>query len=85
MLSLYLTIVILVIYRFGFEGWIWILIASVPDLCIFFYFYQKYVHFGEKTLKHCNWTNVVHVHVNILSYIRSVCINVASEIKSGST
>ena len=25
---------ILVIFRFGFEGWIWVLIASVPDLCI---------------------------------------------------
>ena len=23
---------------FGFEGWIWILIASVPDLCILFTF-----------------------------------------------
>ena len=26
--------VISVIFRFGFEGWIWVLIASVPDLCI---------------------------------------------------
>ena len=25
--------VILVVSRFGFGGWIWILIASVPDLC----------------------------------------------------
>ena len=33
-----LTIVILVISRFGFEGWIWIPIASVPDLCILFTF-----------------------------------------------
>ena len=24
----------LVISRFGFDGWIWVLIASVPDLCI---------------------------------------------------
>ena len=24
----------LVISRFGFEGWIWALIASVPDFCI---------------------------------------------------
>ena len=31
MFSLYF--VILVISRFGFEGWIWVLIASVPDLC----------------------------------------------------
>ena len=32
MFSLY----ILVISRFGFEGWIWVLIASVPGLCILF-------------------------------------------------
>ena len=30
--------VILVISRFGFEGWIWALIASSPDVCIFFTF-----------------------------------------------
>ena len=30
--------VILVISRFGFESWIWVLIASVPDLCILFTF-----------------------------------------------
>ena len=30
--------VILVIFRFGFEGWIWVLIASVPGLCIRFTF-----------------------------------------------
>ena len=29
---------ILVISRFGFEGWIWVLIVSVPDLCILFTF-----------------------------------------------
>ena len=29
-----LTFVILVISRFGIEGWISVLIASVPDLCI---------------------------------------------------
>ena len=29
-------VLILVISRFGFEHWIWILIASVPDLCIHF-------------------------------------------------
>ena len=28
--------VILVMTRFGFEGWIWVLIASVVDLCIRF-------------------------------------------------
>ena len=25
--------------RFNFEGWIWVLIASVPDLCILFPFF----------------------------------------------
>ena len=29
---------ILVISRFGFEGWIWVLIATIPDLCILFTF-----------------------------------------------
>ena len=37
MLSLYCLFVILIISRFRFEGWIWVLIASVPDLCILFY------------------------------------------------
>ena len=32
---------IYVIFRFGFEGWIWVLIASVPDLCIRFTFKSK--------------------------------------------
>ena len=30
--------VILVISGFGFEGWIWVLIASVPDIWILFTF-----------------------------------------------
>ena len=30
----YFLFVILVISRFGFEGWIWVLIASVPGICI---------------------------------------------------
>ena len=33
-----LLFVILVISRFGFEGWIWGLNPSVPGLCIPFYF-----------------------------------------------
>ena len=36
MFSLYFDFVLLVISRFGFEGWIWVPIASVPDLCILF-------------------------------------------------
>ena len=27
---------LLVIFRFGFESWSWVLIVSVPDLCILF-------------------------------------------------
>ena len=38
MLSSILTICNIFISRFGFEGWIWILIATVPDLCILFTF-----------------------------------------------
>ena len=34
----FLLFVILVISRFGFEIWIWVLSASVPDLCILFTF-----------------------------------------------
>ena len=42
--SLYFELfVILVISRFGFEGWIWILMPSVPDLCILFTFNMKIV------------------------------------------
>ena len=33
---------IIVISRFGFEGWIWVLIASAPDLCILFSFTVSY-------------------------------------------
>ena len=33
-----LLFVLLVITGFDFEGWIWVLIASVPDLCILFTF-----------------------------------------------
>ena len=42
MFSLYFDILILVIAHFGLEGWIWLLIASVPGLCMFFYFHNLY-------------------------------------------
>ena len=35
---------VLVISRFGFECWIWVLITSVPDLCILFTFGLKSVN-----------------------------------------
>ena len=34
--------VILVIFRFGFEGWIWVLIALDPDFCILLTFCIDY-------------------------------------------
>ena len=35
-----MTLCNLVISRFGFEGWIWVLIASVTDVGIYFTFKQ---------------------------------------------
>ena len=29
------------------------------------FFYQKYVHLGENTLKHCSQRTEAHVHVNV--------------------
>ena len=48
--------VILLISRFGFKGWVWIQVASVPDLCVLFtfndFFYRiEYVHL-EKGFRH---------------------------------
>ena len=37
-LFVFLLFVILVISSFGFEGWIWVLLASVPDTSILFTF-----------------------------------------------
>ena len=39
MFSLYFDFLILVISHFCFEGWIWVPIASVPDLCMLVYFW----------------------------------------------
>ena len=40
-LSLPYNYLLIVISRFGFESWIWVQIASVPDLCILFSFIAK--------------------------------------------
>ena len=58
MFSLYLTIVLLLISRFGFEDWIWFLIASVPDLCILFTFF-----------KHLNIVSVFHLDLQTIEGI----------------
>ena len=39
--------VMLFISRLGFEGWIWVLIASVPDLCILFTFILSLVYISS--------------------------------------
>ena len=41
-----LTICNFIYFRFGFEGWIWVLISSVHDLCILFTF-NVYPKFGQ--------------------------------------
>ena len=50
---------ILVISRIDFEGWSWVLIASVPDLCLRFTFciLFTYMHFQNNTICVCfrNW------------------------------
>ena len=43
-----LCVLTLVISRFGFEGWIWVLIASFPDICI----HVLYIQFNYSYL--CN-------------------------------
>ena len=40
---MYFDFVVLVISRFGFEGWVLVLFASVPGLCIRFTFRWVYV------------------------------------------
>ena len=47
---------ILVISRFGFEGWGWVLIASVPDLCIRFTF-TKLI---RNALQQCSWISALY-------------------------
>ena len=44
-------IVILVISRFGFEGWLWVLMASVPDLCILFTFLRRNLSGCQRNIK----------------------------------
>ena len=52
MFFLYFDYLILVVFRFGFEGWICVLIAPVPDMCILFtsvdscYIFQTIPDFG---------------------------------------
>ena len=49
----------LVIFRFGFEGWIGVLIASVPDICMLFTFVIVLIVIvlltGSKQDESCNY------------------------------
>ena len=46
-------------YQCSFEGWIWVLIASVPDLCIVFTFMiDKW--FGMTDHKQIGGNSVIH-------------------------
>ena len=47
-LSFFGSFVIIVISYFGFEGWIWVLIDSVPGLCILFTFKNAIRHIVVK-------------------------------------
>ena len=38
LLHVFVILVTLLFFHFGFESWIWVLIASFPDLCILFTF-----------------------------------------------
>ena len=49
MFSYILTLCNFSISRFGFEGWIWVLIASVPDVGILFTFKQDARGFNAHT------------------------------------
>ena len=44
----FLFVQTVVISRFGFEDWSWVLIASVPDLCILFTFTDQHLCFFYK-------------------------------------
>ena len=51
------SFVILFISRFGFEGWIWVLTASVPGLVYFFNFIENHDYYitwsGTSTVFSC--------------------------------
>ena len=47
----FLLFVILFTFCFGFEGWIWVSIVSVPDLCIHLTYIMACTDFSEYSLK----------------------------------
>ena len=49
-----LLFVILVISHFGFEGWVWVLIASVPGIYIFLLLESRIYNKRERIIKVAN-------------------------------
>ena len=64
----FLLFVISVISHFDFEGWIWILIASVPDLCILCTF-KPLVMLSITVLRRCSWYGSSRTNFNYRLYI----------------
>ena len=76
MVSIYpvvLLFVLLVLSRFGFEGWSWVLIASVPDLCILFTFlYVIYATRNERWTVTANGGLWILQSIVIGSYVMQI-------------
>ena len=78
--------VILVIFRFGFEGWIWVLIASFPYFCILltcknvsaalsYLLNNFYIIFGKKVIQ----TNCCIPVGKIVLLLWPICLNFCYE------
>ena len=66
---------VLVVFRFGCESWIWVLIASVPGLCILFTF--PLIGF----INACHYTNTLDVVT--IRWLRSfLYVPTRSEVRS---
>ena len=53
--------VILVVSEFGFEGWIWVLIDSVPDLCILLTFTLAFNEHNQTS-----WKEFIGRNINVV-------------------
>ena len=69
----FLLIVILVISHFGFEGWILVLSASVPDICILFTFISNTPFWNDSAAHFVSSTNCSNVRARLLSHNINIC------------